>query len=254
MLCGCPPTTASYVGVAKPSTPWGVAGASGMACNLHLTCSCRTRILHKVGSSTQHPGSVGFLQDKVENWWFVPFPWSPGEPGAFKGVEQSGCLPMAVKKSRTFPGLKVWHGCRLVCEWLWPPGGRWLRGSALLLSSCPLSTPECEHPWIEVWVGRQSITDDVLCCALSLTSVWLLRPHGLQPARLFWQTGILQARILEWVAMRNHFPTPHCRRILYWLNHQSSFLSFPEAGLTLRVPCRVWCHKCLFTCLFLPLD
>ena len=44
------------------------------------------------------------------------------------------------------------------------------------------------------------------------------------------------------------FPTQHCRRILYWLNHQSSLPWFPEVGLTLRVPCNDWCHKCLFTC------
>ena len=46
--------------------------------------------------------------------------------------------------------------------------------------------------------------------------------------------GILQARILEWVAMlslQGIFPTqglnpglPHCRQILYWLSHKGGTL------------------------------
>ena len=48
--------------------------------------------------------------------------------------------------------------------------------------------------------------------------------------------GILQARILEWVAMpfsRGNFPTqglnpglPHCRQILYRLNRKKTFWEF----------------------------
>ena len=54
-----------------------------------------------------------------------------------------------------------------------------------------------------------------------------LQPHGLYTIH-----GILQARILEWVAFpfsRGIFPTqglnpglPHCRQILYQLSHQGS--------------------------------
>ena len=56
-------------------------------------------------------------------------------------------------------------------------------------------------------------------------------PHGQLPASSSVH-GILQARILEWVAIpfsRGIFPTqglnlglPHCRQILYHLSHQRS--------------------------------
>ena len=39
MLCRCPPTTASYAGVAKPSTPWGVAAPQEWP----VTCSWLVR-------------------------------------------------------------------------------------------------------------------------------------------------------------------------------------------------------------------
>ena len=58
-----------------------------------------------------------------------------------------------------------------------------------------------------------------------------LQPHGLLPTRSFVH-GILQARILEWVAIsfsRRIFPTqesnlglPHCRQILHQLSQQGS--------------------------------
>ena len=41
-----------------------------------------------------------------------------------------------------------------------PQGAGGSRGCVLALSSCPLSTRECEHPWIGVWVGRQHVADD----------------------------------------------------------------------------------------------
>lgn len=41
-----------------------------------------------------------------------------------------------------------------------PQGADGSRGCILALSSCPLSTHECEHPWIGVWVGRQHVADD----------------------------------------------------------------------------------------------
>ena len=59
----------------------------------------------------------------------------------------------------------------------------------------------------------------------------VLWPHGLQPARLLFH-GVLQARILEWVAIpfskgsgSRDCPNPgllHCRQILYHLSHQGS--------------------------------
>ena len=73
-----------------------------------------------------------------------------------------------------------------------------------------------------------------MCCAVLSPSVVSnsLQPHGLQPARLQnpLSMRILQARILEWVAMpfsRGIFPTqgsnpglPHCRQVPYQLSHQ----------------------------------
>ena len=48
-----------------------------------------------------------------------------------------------------------------------------------------------------------SLSITMLCCATLSRSVMsdCLRPHGLQPTSLLWSRGILQARILEWVAM-----------------------------------------------------
>ena len=83
-----------------------------------------------------------------------------------------------------------------------------------------------------------------------------LRPHGLCSLLGFSVHGILQARILEWVALPSpgHLPNPgsnadlpHCRQILYLLSHQGSREywngwpirssgDLPEAGIELQSP------------------
>ena len=75
----------------------------------------------------------------------------------------------------------------------------------------------------------------LMCCASSLSCVLLfVTPWSIAPQTPL-SMGILQARILDWVAMPFHggiqgiFPSqglnpdlPHCRQILYCLSHQGS--------------------------------
>ena len=74
----------------------------------------------------------------------------------------------------------------------------------------------------------------VLCCAQSLAHVWFLQPPDCSPPGSSVH-GILQARLLEWVAIpfsRGPFWTRDrscllpCRQILYRLSHQGSLLIF----------------------------
>ena len=71
-----------------------------------------------------------------------------------------------------------------------------------------------------------------LCCAESLSRVQLFVTTWTVAHQAPLSMGILQARILEWVAIpssRGIFPTqglnpglPHCRRILYQLSRKGS--------------------------------
>ena len=68
-------------------------------------------------------------------------------------------------------------------------------------------------------------------CSVAQSCLTLCDPMDCSPPGSFVH-GILQARILEWVAIsfcRGIFPTqelnlglPHCRQILYQLSHQGS--------------------------------
>ena len=83
------------------------------------------------------------------------------------------------------------------------------------------------------------VTNPVLCCMLYLVvqSCPILWPHGLQPSRLLWPWRILQARILEWLAMpssrgssqpRNQTQVSHTGRWnLYLLSRQGTLHWFP---------------------------
>ena len=193
------------------------------------------------------PGSVGFFQDKVDNCWFVPFPWPPREPGAFKGVD---AFP--------WPWMKAGHsqGWRSGMDADWSVNGRGPQGADGVEdpSSCCLPVP-----WAHMSVNIHGLrfglggkASQMMCCAVLSRSLvsdsWdpmdCSPPdssvHGNSPGK---NTGGGCHALLQGI-----FPTQYCRRILYWLNHQSSLPWFPEVGLTLRIPCNDWCHKCLFTC------
>ena len=79
--------------------------------------------------------------------------------------------------------------------------------------------------------GRVGLTY-TLCCASLLSRVWLFATPRTEDRQAPLSVGILQARILQWVAMpslQGLFPTqgwnpglPRCRQVLYSLSHQGS--------------------------------
>ena len=81
----------------------------------------------------------------------------------------------------------------------------------------------------------------VLCCTVLLSCVWLFVTPWTVTCQAPLSMGILQARILEWVAchflLQGIFLTqgwnsglPHCRQILYCVSHQGSPWATREAS------------------------
>ena len=122
----------------------------------------------------------------------------------------------------------------------------WTQSPELQVDSWQSEPPENpkEHT-NDVISGLYTTLCAVLNCSVVSTS---LPCHGLYPARLLCPWGILQAKMLEWVALsfsrgssQPRYWTqvyPHCRWILYCLSHQGSpkileWVSYPFSVVSL---------------------
>ena len=146
-------------------------------------------------------------------------------------------LPLTSCRIRTSYNLRTFQPSSLEYQFL--------RGWVCLLPSHyipKIYDHNCANYWMNMYaeaINGQISPSHILCAQPLQSCLTLLIPHGCSPPGSSVH-GILQARILEWVALpssRGVFLTQgsnlrllHCKQILYPLSHPRNLLHIPYQG------------------------
>ena len=164
--------------------------------------------------------------------WSGGWSFTDPTPGPAMGGSVLACAVTHTIKVR---GDGIWYGFQYVLRGsiscFWAPGCSYSSFAFISPSWLPISWTLSSNIRSKKNIDFQRETE-AMCCAKMLSHVWLFATQWTVARQAALSMGILQARILEWVAMpssrgssqtqRLNPGLPHCRHIFYHLSHQGS--------------------------------